>query len=144
MKIHSAAEAEVGRVVPTPSPTTLQAKSQALADSIRAKREGAAPGNIFTPQIAEEFRRLIAANLKHRNHRIRASIRSGELVMTAVHVNGAYPEGVPLETMPPSLLLALPKLPKELDYRFVGSALLLRDITPNVIVDVLPQAIRAR
>jgi hypothetical protein len=40
--------------------------------------------------------------------------------------------------MPPSLLLNLPELPKELEYRFVGRELVLRDSAANLIVDVLP------
>ena len=45
--------------------------------------------------------------------------------------------------MPPSLLLNLPKLPKELEYRFVGRELILRDIAANLIVDVIPEVTTA-
>jgi hypothetical protein len=43
--------------------------------------------------------------------------------------------------MPPALLLALPKLPKQLHYRFVGRSMLLLDKEARLIVDFMPQAL---
>ena len=57
-------------------------------------------------------------------------------------VNDPYPHHVPLQSMPPSLLQSLPKLPKELDYRVVGRDSVLRDTEANLIVDFIPDAIR--
>ena len=37
-----------------------------------------------------------------------------------LRVNGRYPDTIPLSTMPPQVLRALPKLPRELEYRFIG------------------------
>jgi hypothetical protein len=45
--------------------------------------------------------------------------------------------------MPPTLLQKLPKLPKELEYRIVGHNLVLLDTEPNLVVDVLSNAIPA-
>ena len=144
MKIHKAAESDMGKLSSTSSAQQLDAKKTSLADGIRAQRSGAAQGDIFTAPIAAEFRRLIAMDLKHRPTRIKESIRSGELVSAKVHVNGSYPEGVPLETMPPTLLASFPKLPPELDYRFIGSTLVLRDVSANIIIDLMPYAIAAK
>ena len=58
-----------------------------------------------------------------------------------VRVNAVYPEHIPLQTMPPSILLNLPELPRELDYRIVGRTLVLRDVGANLIVDYIPGAI---
>ena len=71
--------------------------------------------------------------------RIRASFEHAEPIHgIRLDVNQAYPDGLPLQSMPPSLLLNLPRLPKELEYRFVGRELILRDIPANLIVDVIP------
>ena len=43
--------------------------------------------------------------------------------------------------MPPSILLNLPALPHELDYRIVGRTLVLRDVGANLMVDYIPGAI---
>ena len=37
--------------------------------------------------------------------------------------------------MPPQVLQALPKLPEELEYRFIGDRLILFDIHAHIIVD---------
>ena len=37
-----------------------------------------------------------------------------------LQVNARYPESVPVSTVPPQVLQALPKLPEELEYRFIG------------------------
>jgi len=57
-------------------------------------------------------------------------------------VNGKYPPNAPLSTVPPSVLLSLPKLPQGMEYRFVGRHLILFDSKANLIVDVLRNAIR--
>ena len=43
--------------------------------------------------------------------------------------------------VPPCVLAALPELPQELQYRFLGRDLLLVDIGANLIVDILPAAV---
>jgi hypothetical protein len=60
----------------------------------------------------------------------------------ALQVNAKYPEGTPLPTMPPNLLVRLPPLPEELEYRIIGKDLILRDADANLIVDFIPGAIR--
>ena len=52
-----------------------------------------------------------------------------------LHVNGRYPESVPVVTVPPQVLQGLPKLPEELEYRFVGDRLILLDVHADTIVD---------
>jgi hypothetical protein len=37
--------------------------------------------------------------------------------------------------MPPQVLAALPKLPQELEYRFVGARLILLDTHADIILD---------
>ena len=69
------------------------------------------------------------------------SLRRSEPVRIPLRVNDTYPEKLPLQTTPPTLLLNLPKLPEELDYRVVGNNLVLRDVEANLIVDFIPQAI---
>ena len=58
-------------------------------------------------------------------------------------VNSAYPATLPRQSTPPTLLLNLPRLPKELEYRIVGRDLALHDTVTNLIVDFIPNAIPA-
>jgi hypothetical protein len=128
---------------PTNSPEKLAAAQQDLAAKVSALRRDAKQGDIFTAEIAAYFRHQISTTLAgHHGHKIRASLRHAEPVPAlALHVNQVYPQGVPLQSTPPTLLLNLPLLPKELEYRIVGRNLVLHDIVPNVIVDFIPDAI---
>ena len=56
-------------------------------------------------------------------------------------VHDACPDWATHE-MPVILLQRLPPLPEELDYRLIDHDLLLWDADANLIVDVLPSAIR--
>jgi len=56
-------------------------------------------------------------------------------------INTDYPTTLALATVPPALLLNLPTLPEILEYRFLGRHFILRDITANLIVDFVPDAV---
>jgi hypothetical protein len=59
-----------------------------------------------------------------------------------IDVNDTYAKKHSLATMPPNLLLLLPDLPKDIEYRFVGRHLVLRDARANIVIDEIPHAIR--
>ncbi len=128
---------------PTNSPEKLSEKRNDMAEKIRSLRPYAKQGDIFTPEVAAYFRRQIAATLAGpQGQKIRASLKHAEPVPNlTMKVNQSYPEHVPLQSTPPSLLLNLPSLPKELEYRIVGRDLVLHDVPPNIIVDFIPNAI---
>ncbi len=133
------------KLKPTPKPETIQRHERELAQRIRALRPDAKQGDIFTPEIAADFRRLLAVTMQGPEAvRIRKSLRRAEPVHTlTLKVNATYPHGIPLQSTPPTLLLNLPKLPSEIEYRVVGHALILRDQGANLIIDFLPDAIPA-
>jgi len=139
MKLHQ--QALTGMKVPktTDSPALITEFQHQLATKIRALRPNARQGEIFTNEVADWFRRLIQQAMSGPpGVKIRASFQHAEPIH-GIHldVNQSYPDGLPLQSMPPSLLLNLPPLPKELEYRFVGRELVLRDIPANLIVDVV-------
>ena len=43
---------------------------------------------------------------------------------------------------PPQVLMNLPKLPPELEYRIINKNLIIRDVDANIIVDFVPNAIQ--
>jgi hypothetical protein len=142
VKLHKKLRGEFSRLKPTHSQGEILQHQRELARTIREARAQAAQGEIFSPEIAAEFRRLIAKTMQGQEGiRIHKSLRRSEPVRIPLHVNDTYPEKLPLQTTPPTLLLDLPKLPEELDYRVVGNNLVLRDVEANLIVDYIPQAI---
>jgi hypothetical protein len=125
---------------PTASSEKLASNRDQLANSIRLARADARQGDIFTETIAQYFRRQITSALRsNEGSKIRATLKHAEpLRGFQLRVNEQYPDGVPLQTMPPTVLLKLPTLPKELQYRLVGNDLALLDTAPNTILDFIP------
>ena len=114
---------------------------QVLAGRIRRARRGAVLGTIFTPAISVEFRRIL---LSEATPEIVAAIMDDNSGQFAHRINGTYPPGKPLSTMPGRILSVLPALPDGLEYRFIGHHLILHDTRANVIIDRLPCAIECR
>lgn len=110
-----------------------------LAQRIRTQRGTARQGDIFTPPVARHIRRLLRPEVTDRD--TAASIRDDNPGAVPFKVNGPYPVGEPLSTVPPNVLAALPKLPMDLEYRFVGKHLILRDARADIVVDYLPNVL---
>jgi len=141
-ELHRAAQGESPAVKQTDSAGAILTGQHLLAATIQQKRQGAQQGNIFSPEISQEFRRLAGtATRGPAAGRVQKSLKRAEPVKLALKVNETYPQRTPLQSVPPTLLQNLPKLPPELDYRVVGHALVLRDIGANLIVDFIPDLI---
>jgi len=108
-----------------------------LALALRKARRHARPGEIFCQEVAGHMRQVVWHTLQGED-----DILSEVPAVPSVRVNDFYPEGEPLATVPPSLLQKLELLPPELQYRFLGTALILLDIDTALIVDVIPDAFR--
>ena len=137
------------RLAPPPSsmtstdPLSKLLTRQYLASALRSTRRYSQQGEIFSPEIATLFRKLLAPTLKGERGKDAKSVLKDDAPATvSFKINAKYPSSAPLPTVPSNLLLALPTLPKALDYRIVGKHLILRDVDADIIVDVLPNAIR--
>lgn len=128
---------------PTDSADKLAEQKQQAVEKTREARPEAKQGDIFTPQVGAYFKKQIAAALQGRDGaKVSASLRHAEpLPNVPLKVNEKYPQNLPLQSTPPTLLLQLPRLPDELHYRIVGQTLVLFDVTSNLIVDFLPDAV---
>jgi hypothetical protein len=118
-------------------------RRHSLAEAIRQARPVAKQGDIFTPESSVEFLKVIHGTFRGSNAaNVRKTIRQGEPI-EGVHltVNGAYPEQVPRTTVPPTLLLRLPRLPEKLAYRIVGHDFVLQDTEARLVVDLIPGAL---
>jgi hypothetical protein len=144
VKIHQQAEGrlKLPALKPTANPAKIHGFERSLGQAIRTARRNTKQHEIFTPVISAEFKRLIGTAFDGpESHRVRVSLKHDEPVNARLHVNESYPEAIPLQTTPPSLLLDLPKLPPELEYRVVGRDLVLRDVKANLVVDFIPKAL---
>jgi hypothetical protein len=142
MQIHKDAEGKMPKLKSTNAVADIRRHTRALREVIRQNRSSANQGDIFTSAIATEFRRLIGLAMVGGNtRRVERSMKSAEPVRMALKVNDSYPSGIPRQSTPPTLLLNLPPLPPELEYRIVGKSLVLLDSKANIVVDVMPNAL---
>jgi hypothetical protein len=143
MELHNRLEKDAPRLKETKDAAQIKASQDVLATKIRAARATARQGDIFTPEIAQVFRRLMYPEVKGpEGSETKKAIKEDEPATIRLKVNAKYPEDQPLPTVPANLLTNLPKLPEDLEYRVVRNALILRDIHANLIVDFIPKAIR--
>jgi hypothetical protein len=102
-------------------------------------RAEAKEGDIFTPPISVEFRKALRLEM---NAATWAALRDDNPGEFSPQINGSYPERKPLSTVPPSILAVLPRLPDDIEYRFLGRHLILLDTRASVILDRIPYAIQ--
>jgi hypothetical protein len=138
---------ELESSVPAQKTTTESAqitdRQQQLTGVLADARRDARQGEIFTEDVAEQFRKIIRkAFLEPGGRAMRKTIEERDPAKRIVlKVNDVYSDDEPRTTVPPTLLSRLPALPKELAYRVIGHALVLQDTKTNLIVDFIPNAI---
>jgi hypothetical protein len=127
----------------TKDPAEIKAAQTARAARIAAARATAKPGDIFTPEIRTRFRELLAPRLKGEDGRdAKAIVKDDAPASVPFKVNAPYPEGKPFPTVPANLLLNLPTLPKQVEYRIIDKHLILRDTEASLIVDYMLNAVK--
>lgn len=139
---------DIGKLHDQSEAHEVHGHKHALAGAVTKARPAARPGDFFTPAERAGIVRIVRAETAGARG---ASARKAILednpktakgtAPVALAPNAIYPDGAPLSTVPPRLLLRLPALPKTLDYRFVGKALVLHDVRANVVVDYIPNAL---
>lgn len=133
------------RLKPTKDVAELARRRVALRMAVAQARAGAKQGDVFTPEVAAAFRKLLARTMSGPDGaKVRTSLKHAEPNAPArFTVNAAYPdlEGQPIQSVPPTVLQNLPVLPKGLEYGVAGKTLALRDNVANLVVDYLPNAL---
>ena len=128
----------LAQLKPGATPAEILAAEQLLGDRIRLERSSAVQGDIFLADVVPFFKKVFA------DYNARRSGRELRLVLDEVpnfkpQVNATYPPSQPKGTFPPRIAIELPQLPDGLEYRLVGSSLVLRDLNANLIVDWIPE-----
>lgn len=121
----------------------IETHKLALQKSVQVARAGAKQGDIFTPAAMTFIRAVVKDEFKGRERReLRKEVLvDAENKAVPVRVNHPYPESQELLEMPPTLLLRLPQLPKQVKYRFVLGNLLLVDRENGLIIDYMTNAL---
>jgi hypothetical protein len=140
--LHRLLEAVLPPIVFPDSPPEMRRAIARQRDAIVRARMNEREGDIFTPQIAEYFRLVIAETRKGYFTGLLIETQEQIEPLGTARVNERWP-GAALTMMPPDLLTALPPLPPEVQYRFVHHDLVLWDMHVDLVVDVLRNAIPA-
>jgi hypothetical protein len=143
LRLREQVEGRIPKLSKDATPEQIEAHKTAFQERVRAARAGAQPGQLFTPDIANFIRATIKDEFKGKE---RQELRKDVLVeaenkTVPVRVNYPYPETQELLEMPPTLLLRLPQLPKQVKYRFVGRNMLLTDRENGLIIDYMTDAL---
>jgi hypothetical protein len=140
VSLHKRAAGKVPPLKETDLPEQIEAREKALGEAIRQARAGAKPGELFEP-IASIVRGVVKQDWEKRSVRERKALLTEVPKGMRVVPNMVYPTTLPLATSPPALIQALPRLSNELEYRFMGRHIILRDVKANIVVDVLENVI---
>jgi hypothetical protein len=143
VKLREDIEAKMPKLSKEAKAEEIETHKKQLQESVRTARAGAKHGDIFTPEAATLVRSIIKEEFKGKD---RVELRKTVLVEAEVksvplRVNYPYPEVKEQLEMPPTLLLKLPQLPKQIRYRFVGHNMLLVDRENGLIIDFMTDAI---
>jgi len=141
VELHRKLEADLPKLPTDATPKQIDDNQRMLEQKVREARATAKQGDLITPEARVVIRRLLATVFGGPDGKqLKASIMDETPVGVKLLVNGRYPDHVPLSTIPPQVLQTLPKLAEEMEYRFIGDALILLDVHAHVIADFIPDA----
>ncbi len=141
VETHRRLEATLPPLDPQADAPSLAAHQRALARLLQQARRDARAGDLFTEPMRRWLRQTLArARAEAGWHPDRHDEAEAPLRFRP-RVNAICPEALPVAAVPPAVLTALPELPPELAYRFVGPDLILLDSHANLIVDFVRRAV---
>jgi hypothetical protein len=142
VKLRGKVKAKLPSLSKDSTPEQIESYRKTFEGSLRAARAGTKRGDIFAPVVADYIRRTLKTEFQGKDRaELREIVFEAETKGVPLRVNYPYPETVELTEMPPTLLLKLPQLPKEIRYRFVGRNMLLVDRDNNLIIDYMVDAL---
>lgn len=119
----------------------LTGREDELGRRIALARATAKPGEFIGSNLEPYVREAVKKDWANRPSDARLAVGEDLPRTDLAKINAVYPKDQPLSTVPASLLAALPPLPEGLEYRLVGRHLIVRDVTANLVIEVLPNVL---
>jgi hypothetical protein len=140
--LHQKFEKAAPKLPKEATPQQIDQNQRALAARIQSARAVTKRGDIFTPEMTALVKRVLSRVFAGPEGRqLRNSIMDENVAAIPLNVNQRYPDTIPLTSMPPEVLKALPELPEDMEYRFLGDHLILLDPHADIIPDFIPDAL---
>ena len=141
-KLRGRIEGKIPKVSKDATAEQIETYKSAFQRSVHSARRGAKQGDIFTPAATELIRKIIKNEFQGKERvELRTDVLEADTKGVVLKINFPYPDSKEQIEMPPTLLLSLPQLPKDLRFRFVGRSLLLVDRENGLIVDYMTNAL---
>jgi hypothetical protein len=142
IKLHRKLEDTLPKLPKQATPQQIDPHERALAKLVQEARKNAKPGDLLTPAMQRMVRTLLRPIFRGKpGAQIKGEIMDKEYKGNVrLAVNARYPDEVPVSTVPPQVLAALPKLPEELEYRFIQNSLIIFDSHAHIIVDFMDRS----
>lgn len=135
-------ERKLPKLAKDAKPEAIEAHKVALQKRVQAARARAKQGDLFVPELAAHIREVIKSEMPAKLKReVRETVVESDVKAVPLRINQPYPESEEMLEMPPTLLLRLPQLPKQIRYRYVGRNMLLVDRENGLIIDYMPDAL---
>ena len=142
LDVHEKLEEGLPKLPKDASPQQIDDHQRLFEGKMRDARKNAKRGEIFTPEAEAVIKRLLEQVFTQEGGReLMEAILDEYPTGVKLVVNGRYPDTVPVSTVPPDILQALPKLTEDLEYRFIGRNMILLDSHAHVIADYIPEAL---
>jgi len=138
--LRSRLEVGLPPLVVTINPDDIERFEHSLARRIRHARDSRR-GQLFIPAMEVQLKNLLVLRADEATI---ATIMDEGPPEFDVDVNDTYSKERPLATMPTNILVLLPDLPRDIEYRFVGRHFILRDVRANIIIDEIPHALACK
>ena len=140
--LHKKLESTLPTLSKEAKPEQLTQREQSLGALIQSSRSTAKRGDLFTPEMEAIVKRVMKLVFSGpEGQKLRSSIMDENVADLPLKVNQRFPSAIPLATMPPAVLKALPELPEEMQYRFVATQFVLLDQHANIVADFIPGVI---
>jgi hypothetical protein len=136
--LHNTLEKTLPALPKETNPTVIDKHERALEALLKEHRKTAKRGDIFGPEMEALIRRTLTQIFRGaEGAKLKSTIMDENPSVLKLAVNARYPDEIPLSTMPPQVLAMLPKLPEELEYRFIGHRLILLDLHSHTVADYI-------
>jgi hypothetical protein len=137
--LHKKLEATLPKLPQEATPQQIDQNERRLGELIQQARKGAQRGDLFTPEMTVYVKNIMVQVFGGPGgQKLRSSVMDENVKELPVRVNMRFPDSIPISTMPPAVLKALPELPEQMQYRFVASQFVLLDSHSHLVADFIP------